>query len=324
MVRLNTSDLDLPDVSVVIPNYNHGRYLENTIRSFLSQTHVPAEIIVVDDASTDDSWPTLLRLSDEIPKLTIIRRTTNGGVNTALADGIEIARSPLLVPASVDDVRLPNFLLESARMLARHPTAAFVFSDPAELDGVNGKITAFPKFISGQSSFFSPDVFARMQRRRSFRISANTTMFRRQLLVDIGGFQPRHHWHADWLAIMRLGMTHGVCYVPEVLCYFRLVAESYSSLSLKNEDSRAEVIVACLDSIYKSGNPALIGRFKDSAAMPEYSLSLLPELIHHESFRNHVTPTLIGWLIARQFWNWVRPFVSLRLRKMLRRMVNFR
>jgi len=317
-------DFGLPDVSVVIPNYNHGDYLEETVGSFLTQSYPPAEVIIVDDASTDQSWSVLLQLSEKYPQLTIIRRDENGGVNVALAQGIALARSPLVVPASVDDVRLSDFLLKSARMLAENPQAALVFSDPAELDNETGEIRTFPNFVADQPQYFSADKFANMQRRRSFRISSNTTMFRRQLLTEIGGFRPEHHWHADWLAITRLGMMHGVCYLPEVLCYFRVVAGSYSNLSMRNSDKRAEIIIECLDSIYQSGDTVLIDRFRVSAAMPEHVLSLLPKLIKYTSFRKHLTPSLIGWLLVRQLWTSVRPAMPLHLRKMLRRLVNLR
>jgi glycosyltransferase involved in cell wall biosynthesis len=318
------TEASLPEVSVVIPNYNHSKHLVETINSFLEQSYPPVEIIVVDDASTDGSWQLLQGLAADHGILKILRLDANAGVNRALAKGIEIACAPFLVPASADDVRLPDFLQDSARMLAAHPKAALVFSDPAELIDATGEVRAYPNFVGEKAEYFTPDEFADMQRRRSFRISSNTTMFRRQMFDEIGGFRPEHHWHADWLAITRLGMTHGVCYLPKVLCYFRIVEGSYSTESFKKNNRRSEIIGECLNSIYMSGDQDLISRFKKSAVMPEHELFMLPKLVSYTSFRRHCTLTMLGWMVIRQLWTIARPIAPRNLRRLLRRIANSR
>jgi len=314
----------LPDVSVVIPNYNHAEYLEGTIKSLMDQSHPPAEIVIVDDASTDHSWEILERIARDHESIRAVRRTSNGGVNKALSQGVAFTTCPFLVTASVDDIRLPTFLERSASMLAAYPDAALVFSDPAELIDATGEKRIYPNFARMPAGFISSEDFSRAQRRRSFRISSNTTMFRRELFLDVGGFQYEHHWHADWIAIMRLGMSHGVCYLPEILSYFRVVEGSYSELSKTKKENREEVIAACLGSIYESGDREMIRHFRMSAAMPEHSVAMLPRLVTFSSFRRHCTPALLSWIVVRQIWNLLRPYAPRSARAAVREVVNRR
>lgn len=318
------SEKKLPAVSVVIPNYNHAEHLEETIQSFLNQTHRPSEIIVIDDASTDHSWKILERIGRDNQIVRTVRSEKNGGVNEALARGVALATAPFLVAASVDDIRLPTFLESSLEALSACPNAAFVFSDSAELIDATGEKRTYPNFADIAPGCMNPESFALAQRRRSFRISSNTTIFRRDLFLRVGGFHAEHQWHADWLTIMRLGVTYGVCYHPEVLSYFRVVEDSYSEISKNKKEDRDAVIVACLDSIYESGDADTIRRFRLAAAMPEHNIALLPKLVRSSSFRQHCTPTLLGWMVVRQFWNWMRPLASDGVRGFVRKLVNRR
>ena len=82
----------VPELSVVVPNYNHARYLESALRAHLEQTRPPLEVIVVDDASTDDSVAIVERLARDHPRLRLIRLAKNGGVNAAINRGLREAR----------------------------------------------------------------------------------------------------------------------------------------------------------------------------------------------------------------------------------------
>ena len=69
----------LPRISVVVPNYNYGRYLRQRLTSIRAQTYPIFEIIVLDDASTDDSLAVLDALALEMQELRVVRNDRNGG-----------------------------------------------------------------------------------------------------------------------------------------------------------------------------------------------------------------------------------------------------
>src|SRR4029077_4495411 len=85
-----------PRISAVLLNYNHARYLRDAVRSLASQNPPPQEIIVIDDASTDDSLAVLSELAKETPCLRVLREDTNRGAIAALNRGLAEARSPYL------------------------------------------------------------------------------------------------------------------------------------------------------------------------------------------------------------------------------------
>lgn len=320
-----TSDSDRRnDVSIVIPNFNHGAHLKARLYSFIEQTHRPAEIIVVDDASTDDSWAVIQEMAAKFTCIRPYRRERNGGVNAALADGLAVATKTFVVLASADDICLPRFLETSIEMLRQYPDVALVFSDPAEHIDKSGEDVVYPNFFAAEAAYMAPTDFVERQRKRSFRIPTNTVVFRRERLVEAGGFREDLHWHADWFAVMHLAIKYGACYVPGVLCYVRVCDDAYSILSLKEKGRHAEIIAACLRYIYNSDDEVLKHRFRRSALLPQHDLALLPSLLTYSAFRAHMSFALLGWMVIRQLWDVVRPLTSLSLRRQLRDMLNRR
>jgi glycosyltransferase involved in cell wall biosynthesis len=103
----SVSDMHAPSVSVVIPLYNKGRYIERAMSSILAQTFSPLEIIVIDDGSTDDG-PEKVRNFNE-PRVSLIRQE-NKGPGAARNAGLAIARGKYVSFLDADDEWLPSFL----------------------------------------------------------------------------------------------------------------------------------------------------------------------------------------------------------------------
>src|SRR5258708_5856521 len=104
-------------VSVIIPSYNCGRYVTEAVDSALAQTHPPAEVIVVDDGSTDDTEERLRPYSGRIRYL----RKENGGVATARNRGIHEAVGELIAFLDSDDSWHPRKLEIQIEYLRQNP-----------------------------------------------------------------------------------------------------------------------------------------------------------------------------------------------------------
>jgi glycosyltransferase involved in cell wall biosynthesis len=110
-----------PLASVVVLNYNYGRFLAEAIDSALDQTHVPTEVIVVDDGSTDDSRTVISRYGAEIKP--VLRE--NGGQGAAINTGFAASSGEVLIFLDADDVLLPT-AVEVALQALRDPGTAKV------------------------------------------------------------------------------------------------------------------------------------------------------------------------------------------------------
>ena len=89
-----------PDVSIIITNYNYGKYLPRCLRSCLSQKNVNCEVIVVDDCSTDRSTEAVKPFLDDIK---FIQTPSNVGVAAASNIGIRAAKGQFVIRVDADD-----------------------------------------------------------------------------------------------------------------------------------------------------------------------------------------------------------------------------
>jgi glycosyltransferase involved in cell wall biosynthesis len=109
----------------VIPNFNHGAVVGEAIRAIAEQTPAADEIIVVDDGSTDNSVEVLQRLSEEIPRLLVLRLEENRGAIFALNHGLKHARGDYINFGAADDLVLPGLFAAMLEVLSAPPQAAF-------------------------------------------------------------------------------------------------------------------------------------------------------------------------------------------------------
>src|SRR3954465_7699480 len=110
-----------PLVSVVIPCFNHAKYLAGALDSVHRQTWTPIESIVLDDGSTDGSAEVAVAHG-----ATIVKRQANRGLSHARNAGLELARGEFVVFLDADDELVPDAVSSGVEVLARAPTAACV------------------------------------------------------------------------------------------------------------------------------------------------------------------------------------------------------
>ena len=130
----------MQDVSVaaIIPLFNGSRWINSCLDSVFAQTHPPAEIIVVDDGSTDDGPQIIAALTRSDSRLRLLRKE-NGGQSTARNAGARAARSPYIAFLDQDDVWHPRHLEELIGPFRSSPKLGWSFSDADAMDE-NGKV----------------------------------------------------------------------------------------------------------------------------------------------------------------------------------------
>ena len=124
--------LEHPLVSVIVPAYNVARYIEATLESLRRQTLGDFEIVVVDDASTDDTVAVVERWQD--PRLRLFRHATNSGVAAARNTAFEHARGRYLALLDPDDVAFPQRLERQVAALEMDPALGMIGAADAVMD----------------------------------------------------------------------------------------------------------------------------------------------------------------------------------------------
>ena len=104
--------------SIVVPLYNKGNHIEDTLRSVLKQEYTSYEIIVVDDGSTDDGPAKVLLFNDSRIRLFCKR---NAGVSSARNKGIEEARGTYIAFLDADDLWDPEYLMQMSQLIRKYP-----------------------------------------------------------------------------------------------------------------------------------------------------------------------------------------------------------
>jgi len=119
MIEQRVAEDGKPEIafSVCIPNFNYGRYLGTTIQSVLNQTYSSYEIVVVDNASTDDSVSVVEAFQSD--RIRLFRNPYNVGFAPNLDRAASQARHPFIILLSSDDVMHPTALEEYARVIAQ-------------------------------------------------------------------------------------------------------------------------------------------------------------------------------------------------------------
>lgn len=306
-------------LSVVIPNYNHGRFLEAAVSAHLAQTRPPLEVIVVDDASTDDSLAVIAALQARNDRVRLLRQPSNRRVNAAMNRGLAEARGEYVCFSAADDRVAPEFAAASLGLLDTCAEAGFVFSDPAEMLDETGAVREFPLFLSAQPTCLEAARMVALMRRGFFTISSNTAIYRRDRLRAVGGFIEDLEWYADWWVNYLLAYRHGAAYVPRHLTWFRVSAQSYSARGVRDAGRQRAITERFLALLADPVHADVAPKFRSSAVMTEFSLRALAWLLGSPAGRRYLTVRLAARMAGRGLWSGLRPLAPLGFRRWLRR-----
>lgn len=125
--------------SVVITNYNYGKFLPEAIDSALNQSLTPLEIIVVDDGSTDDSCDVVATRYGQHPLLKLVRQSNRGQL-AAFQTGIASVRGDIVALLDADDIWEPHYLERVAEVYARAPSPDFVYTNMSFFGARSGTV----------------------------------------------------------------------------------------------------------------------------------------------------------------------------------------
>tara|TARA_Y100000310_G_scaffold233032_2_gene235878 strand:- start:5722 stop:6339 length:618 start_codon:yes stop_codon:yes gene_type:complete len=176
----------VPDISIVITNYNYGKYLSRCVRSCLNQKNVKKEIIVVDDCSTDNSLDILKPFEENI---FIFQTEENSGVSFAANLGIQKSRGQFFFRVDADDYinEYMSFIMKT--YLEANHGAFCVSSDYTMVDEYENMLDR--KYAEQEN------------------ISCGI-MYRRDLFLEAGGYEPKMRHREEEELRKRLGERYSI------------------------------------------------------------------------------------------------------------------
>jgi GT2 family glycosyltransferase len=116
-------------VDIVVPCYNYGRYLESCVASVLDQSISDLRVLIIDDASSDDSLAVARRLASADSRVSVIGHAVNMGHIETYNEGIEWASSDYFLLLSADDLLVPGALQRAIEIMDANPGVALTFGD---------------------------------------------------------------------------------------------------------------------------------------------------------------------------------------------------
>jgi glycosyltransferase involved in cell wall biosynthesis len=209
-------------LTVVLPNFNHARFLRYALDALMGQTRPADELIIIDDASTDDSVSVIKPYMKRHPNMCLVRNEKNQGVVRNMNDGLVLARGTLVFFAAADDVVYPRLLEAAAGLLDSYPQAA-LFSGRSDLIDIEGRRTGtlptpIPLSCPG---FLDPVAVSRHLLQDDGWFMGNCTIYRRESLIAVNGFSEELGAFTDGYVSRLLALKHGACFSPEILGAWR-------------------------------------------------------------------------------------------------------
>lgn len=234
-------------LTVILPNYNHSRFLARAISALQGQDPAPSEILIVDDGSTDDSVAVIKRLATSCPSIRLLRNEHNLGTVPSLNRGISESRGKYLYFAAADDLVLPGFFSNALAVLEKYQKAAFVCGD-CEIVNESGTVLTIrpPARPTQRTAYLPPSGMPRLLRLIDNWALTSTAILRRDLVLSVGSLDSHLASFADGFLLRKLALRHGFCFIPLTVAQWMDRVEGYSrSIATDPCKSQKLLDVAC-------------------------------------------------------------------------------
>ncbi|WP_051211354.1 glycosyltransferase family 2 protein [Runella zeae] len=213
------------NISVCIPTYNQGDFIEEAILSAFNQTLTPQEIIVYDDCSTDNTSQILNKLKKEIAILKVFSQPVNQGIARNVDMCLRAATGKYIVRLDSDDILLPDYLKKLTSLMEQYPEAAYAHGAVQEIDK-NGNFIKYRNLFRKSGYQFADEALRSAV--SGYRVAANIILFRKSALEKVGYIASKVNFGEDYyLAASLAAHGFGNIYLNELLAYYRVWVDKF-------------------------------------------------------------------------------------------------
>jgi glycosyltransferase involved in cell wall biosynthesis len=266
--------MNTPKVSIVLPNYNYARYLDERIQSVLNQTYQDFELIILDDASTDDSLKVIDRYSKHKNVSTHFFQVNSKTTYKRWNDGANMAKGEYLMFAGADDSCDPSLLEKLVGILDSNPTVGLAYSQSWFMDESGTNLFTMKRYTdildshrwissfidSGESELLYMSI-------ENTIFNASSVLIRRSKFLEHGGFDTKYRLASDWLLWFKILADSDIGFVCEPLNNFRHHNKTVRKVDGKGIKDMQEIFDIVSELIQSPHlNEMVIDRLKDRVA----------------------------------------------------------
>jgi glycosyltransferase involved in cell wall biosynthesis/exonuclease VII small subunit len=229
-------------ISVIIPAYNHEKYITEALNSVLNQSCRDFEIIIINDGSTDSTEQRILSVHDQ--RIQYVSQK-NSGAHAALNRGISLAQGEYISILNSDDVYLPKRLETCLNYLEKNINYSVVMSTVEGIDNsgtpvkqnITPQVKSWIDWYEGALPFFNEDKFYPSAFAKNILITTSNLFVRRKVFQECGGFKALRYTH-DWDMLLRISRRYKIHLIKEDLLKYRMHSEN----TVQERDSDLKVL----------------------------------------------------------------------------------
>ncbi len=245
-----------PKVTIITTSFNHESFITQCIKSVLAQTYTNWEQIIIDDASTDDTFKIASVFAKKDKRIKIVRHSKNFGIKR-LSDNynqaLKMARGEYVAILESDDY-WPKDKLEKQIKSFKDKNVVFSYGSCILVNRSGFPIRLFTykgdyRLLNNNPAGSIFKLFYRL----NFSIIPVTTMFRKSALIKTGGFKnDKFYPFTDIPTFINMAITGKFNYVDEVLGYYRKQQDSYwFDFASKTSAMGRDEVRKCLNNFIK-------------------------------------------------------------------------
>ncbi|MCG3154499.1 MAG: hypothetical protein DKINENOH_01093 [bacterium] len=254
-----------PLVSIIIPTYNYGHFIAQTLDSVLEQTFQDWECLIVDDGSTDETFQVVKRCLDKDKRFRYHAHQSNQGLSAARNTGLKESKGKYIQILDADDVLEKRKIEIHATYLENHPEVDIVYGNVRYFRTENTGEKLFGRWRNSGEAPWMPEtsgkgysVLETLVRRNIMVV--NAPLFRKSVFDDVGIFDEELYSRSDWdywIRCAEKGKYFQYLEMPQTLALVR-----WHIASMSNEESGQKERILKSELLMRA---KMMSRFSDSA-----------------------------------------------------------
>lgn len=270
----------LESLSVVIPNYNHGTYLPGLLDRILADRSVPGEIIIIDDASTDNSVEIVKKYQSNNTSIHLYKNQKNLGPIATFNEGFQLASGEFISACSADDLPFAGFYAECVNLLEKDTQLGMCFGNPCFFKNEKPYDFECISLYKAESALvLKPNEIVSLLKNSRFWLPSHSAIYRKKAMVHAGFYKEELGILCDWFMNIKIAFHFGIGYIPKSFAALRVLDNSFCHKTLRQKDLRKKVALALMKEIENEKNHQFAQAIKESRILSRLHPKMLLDLL---------------------------------------------